>query len=299
MAGRFAFTYLVWGFSLYGTMSFAAAYDTIVREMRALEQLHPSVSKVFSIGKNDDGDEIYAMRVGIAPQQMDPAKIGQIIVSTHHGNEKGAPKFTMLFLKDLITRYASKEMWRGELASQEWTIIPVLNISGFNRDERLEHGQDPNRDYPSPCATPSALKLKSIQNLVAYLKSRPFTGSVTVHGYDGSFTYPWGMYVTDYHTKDHDLYESLFRKAAQVNNYTWGNGGVVVYPANGCYEDYVYWKHGSWSLLLELRDGSDSDVQSTVPAIRVFFDSLNASPSNQNQFEAQCTRTDKQDFRWE
>ena len=268
-------------------------YLNVVKKMQSLEKSYPTFAHIFSIGQNDDKEEIFAMRVGTNPGIMDPTKIGQIVVSTHHGNELGAPDFTMGFLENLLKRYAGEELWRGKLADQEWTIVPVLNISGYNANQRQEHGVDPNRDYPGPCHSYPTGKLKSIQRVMETLKSRSFTGSVTVHGYDGSFSYPWGLYVDNYKTLDDNIYDSLFAKAAAVNHYRSGNGALLIYPANGCYEDFIYWKYGSWSLLLELQDGEAEDVNMTVPAIAHYFDLLDSSPSMKNTFNVKCVPEDR------
>jgi len=273
-------------------------YKIIVDQLRAIESQAPSFTSVFSIGPNDDGTEIYAMRVSTTPKVIDPHKIGHVVVSTHHGNESHAPLFTMAYLRSLVMRYQSQELWRVGLADIEWTILPVLNISGYNANERHEHGVDPNRDYPGPCPS-NYWRLKSIRNLRDFLERRIFSGSVTVHGYDGSLTYPWGMYANEYRTLDDNLYDSIFAKAAQLNHYKSGNGALLIYPANGCYEDFVYWKHGLWSLLLELLDGSENDIRLTVKAIASFFDQLSSSPSNKNQFLHQCTRSQGPDLRIE
>ncbi len=160
-------------------------------------------------------------------------------------------------------------------------------------------GQDPNRDYANPCLSTPGGKLKSIRQIQAFMKTRIFTGSVTVHGYDGSLTYPWGIYADNYETKDNNQYKSIFQKAAALNGYRTGTASDVVYPANGCYEDYAYWKHGMWSLLLELESGSPTDIADTVLAIHSFYDQLDASPSTQNQFEAKCTAGFLPDLRME
>ncbi|MFM8315803.1 MAG: M14 family zinc carboxypeptidase [Deltaproteobacteria bacterium] len=272
-------------------------YKTIYEQMVSLETQNPTIAKVFSIGTNDDGVEMYALRISTQPQAIDKSKIGQFLVATHHGNEGGSTLLAVEFMKDLLRRYQSDELWRGNLNQTEWTILPVLNISGYNANQRHEHGQDPNRDYPGPC-TPSGFgKLKSIRNLIAFLESRPFAGSVTAHGYVGNFTYPWGFYTDNNKTQDENRYREIFRKVADVNGYSYGNSGDAIYPANGCYEDFVYWKHGSWSLLVELLNGSQKDVNETVPAISQFFDLIDSTPSSKNQFEANCTRHRGPDLR--
>lgn len=271
-------------------------YKTVVDGLLTLEKQYSKTAKVFSIGDNDDGTEIYAMRVSVNPATQDPKKIGQLIVSTHHGNELAAPQFTMYFLASLLKRYNSDELYRGNLADMEWTIIPVLNISGYNAANRHEKGMDPNRDYPGPCHSAPGGKLKSIRRLMEYSGSRPFTGSLTVHGYVGALTYPWGVSVANTHTLDHNQFSAITQKAASFNGYTVGTSTDIVYPVDGAYEDWSYWKHGMWSLLLELKDGSQTDIQKTSLAIESYFNALDSSPSTKNQLTSSCNRGLKPDL---
>lgn len=274
-------------------------YKKVIDELKTLQANYPTVSEIFSIGDNDDGVNIYAMRISLTPKVMDPKKIGQLVVSTHHGDESACPPFTLALIKQLLKAYTDRQFWRSGVAEMEFTVIPVLNISGYNANQRAERGQDPNRDYPNPCLSKPGGKLKSIRRLMELLSTRIYTGSVTVHGYDGSLTYPWGLYTDNDHTLDHNQYDSIFKKAASLNGYKVGTAGSIVYPANGCFEDFVYWKHGSWSLLLELRSGAASDIQATVPAILKFFDLLDSSPSQKNQFAGNCQRNPGPDLRLE
>lgn len=271
------------------TMAFGASptgrYKTIVDQMTALEAKYPSLVKVFSIGTNDDGVDIFAFRISRSPQAVDGFKVGHLMVSTHHGNESATPLFTMKFVNNLVARYGNE----AALDDIEWTIVPVLNVSGYNANRREEKGQDPNRDYPNPCTAKPGGKLLSIKRVMDLAKSRIFSGSVTVHGYDGSLTYPWGLYTDKTHTEDHNQFDQIFSKAATLNGYRVGTAADIVYPANGCYEDFVYWKYGMWSLLLELASGSDSDINNTAKAIASFYDQLNSSPSDKNQFLGNCT----------
>lgn len=273
-------------------------YKTIYDGMMALQNAHPDLAKVFSIGTNDEGTELYAMRISTSPAEVDHSKIGQFIVATHHGNEGGSTLFAMEFIKDLLNRYQSDELWKANLGNMEWTVLPVLNVSGYNKNSRHEHGQDPNRDYPGPCSK-SYGKLKSIRTLIDFMGTRTFAGAVTAHGYIGNYTYPWGFYTDNNDTLDENRYREMFKKVAEVNGYSYGNAGDAIYPANGTYEDFIYWKHGSWSLLLELRNGSAKDVAGTVPAIAKFFDLIDSTPSSKNQFTANCSRHQGPDLRRE
>ena len=271
-------------------------YKAIVDSLQVLQTQYAGISSIYSIGANDDGVDILAMRVSIHPTQMDPQKIGQLVVGTHHGNELKAADFTMAFLTNLLQRYSSSELYRGNLADMEWTVVPVLNISGYNANDRYEHGQDPNRDYPGPCISAKGGKLKSISLMMDVLARRQYVGSLTVHGYAGALTYPWGVDVSDTHSNDQNQFETVTAKAAALAGYRHGTSTDVVYPCDGAFEDYTYWKHGMWSLLLELRDGSASDIKATVAGTSLYFDLLDSSPSVKNQLTGQCSNSNRRDL---
>ncbi len=221
-------------------------YKTIVDRMNALKTQYSSFASMVSIGTNDDGVELYGLRISVTPSAPDPKKVAHLVVGTHHGNELAAPLFTMHFTEEILKRYASQELYRGNLADTEWMILPVLNVSGYNGANRHEHGHDPNRDYPCPCPAGTVEKLKSIRNLMDHMKTRVYSGTLTVHGYVGSLTYPWGVFANISHTLDHNQYEKITAKAAAINGYRHGTHTDVVYPANGTYEDYAYFQHGMW-----------------------------------------------------
>lgn len=280
-------------FALVFTASaFATAPDgkylDVVQRLTNLQQKYPKVSRIFSIGENDEGTPIYAIRISITPENMDPRKIGHVLVSTHHGNEPDTPEFTLAFIEDLLKRYSNEEVWKGKLADIEYSVIPVLNVTGYNRGERLERGIDPNRNYPGPCPGKETETLKSIRTFIAFLATRTFAGSVTIHGYLTSLTYPWGLHTDTYDTQDRNRYDEIVRQAAEQNHYPYGNGAKVLYPANGCYEDYVYWKYGTWSMLVEIDSGTPDDIARTVPAVATFFNLLDSSASTHNVFTGKC-----------
>ncbi len=269
----------------------AERYQKIVDRMNVLKGQYPLVTHIFSIGNNDDNVPLYAMRVSLTPTVTDPNKVAHLVVGTHHGNELAAPEFTMYFLEELLKKYTSSRLFQERLEDREWVIIPVLNVSGYNAANRQEKGRDPNRDYPGPCFSSPGGNLKSIRAVMEHLRTRNYVGSLTVHGYVGALTYPWGVNVENVKTLDHNAFEQNTRKAAELNNYRYGTSTDVVYPVDGAFEDYTYWKHGIWSLLLELRDGSANDIEKTSLAIFSYFDGLDSSPSTKNQLTSACHRS--------
>lgn len=266
-------------------------YKAALDALQQLHNAHPDKSALFSIGANDDGVDIMAMRVSLTPTQSDPRKVGHLLVSTHHGNEQKSTDFTLEFTRQLLERYDHRDMYGTALADTEYVIVPVLNVSGYNANNRYEKGQDPNRDYPGPCIGGAGGRLKSIALTMRLLASRTWAAAVTVHGYIGTLTFPWGVNTTNTHTLDHNAYDRLFAGAASFNGYRYGTSTDLIYSAEGTFEDYVYWKHGIWSLLIEMRDGSASDIKTSVPAVAAFFDAVDSSPSTKNQMTGKCART--------
>src|SRR6476619_4000537 len=101
--------YLVLVTSIVGHVGFGdpvGKYKSIVDRMQALHTKYPAVSSIFSIGTNDEATEIFAMRVSATPGTSDASKVAHIVVSTHHGDEGGAPEFTMYFMEELLKKYS-------------------------------------------------------------------------------------------------------------------------------------------------------------------------------------------------
>ncbi|MBY0369582.1 hypothetical protein K2X33_02780 [bacterium] len=272
-----------------GLRAETGAYKTIVDQMRQIETAHPKTAAVFSIGNNQDGVPLYALRISTDPSKMDANKIGQLVVGTHHGNERHAAVSAMHFAQRLVTKYESNVVWQSRLADTEFTVLPVLNVSGYNSNRREEAGRDPNRNYAGPCNS-SQPTLGSIKALVQFLTTRLFAATVTIHGYIGVLAYPWGFATTHVETRDQATFDALAKEAASHNGYRYGTSTDTIYPATGTYEDYVYWKHGIWSLLVELYNGSTNDIADTSDAMYSFFENVDSSPSVNNQHDGQCTR---------
>jgi hypothetical protein len=266
-------------------------YDSMKDKFEKLQKKYSSFANTFVIGKNDDGQEIIALRISTTPTKMDSKKIGQLIVASHHGNEQKTPDLALQISEELLKKYSSSELYKNHLSDTEWTVIPVLNIPGYNSNKREEKGLDPNRDYPGPCKSDKKTYLKSIQTMINFLETRTFAGTVTIHGYMGALTYPWGINVSNTHSLDHNEFDRITKKAASINGYRYGTSTDIVYPCDGSFEDYTYYKHGSWSLLIELQSGNSRDIEDSTQALLAYFFELNSSPSVKNQLTSSCLAT--------
>jgi hypothetical protein len=179
-------------------------------------------------------------------------------------------------------------------------IIPVLNISGYNSNSRGERGSDgfthdPNRDYPGPCGTEGPFKLKSTKALAKFVDENNIVASATLHTFSPAILYPWGMDLTNLSTTHNQEYIDISNIAATYSHYQVGNSTALLYPCNGAYEDYAFWKHGVWSILFELgysHSPNQNDVQrlitENVPGLYDLFRSVQKTKAPDHEVNSSC-----------
>lgn len=235
-------------------------YDKIITRLNDLDKL-PNTS-LFTLGQNDQGRNIMGIIVG----DTNAAKIRQLVVGVHHGNERASAEVPLLFTEMVAKSYDPSVLYY---------IVPVLNISGYNVSRREETGadgdtHDSNRDYQDACSTKQDFQLKSTTLISELVDREDIVSAVTVHGYIGTFTYPWGTQARDYTTQDDAFFQTWAKKAVKINNYQTGTHGAAIYPATGAFEDWAYYKLGVWSFLLEIRSPS-SDLKKDAATLVEFF----------------------------
>jgi len=277
-------------FLIFSVASAASRYDSIISQMNAIQKFAPDKVALLSLGENNDKSQILMFRISNTPNIMDYNKIGMLTVATHHGNEGETTNIVLNLAKELIL---------ADLGNYEYYLIPVLNIPGYNKNIRTENGYDPNRDYPGPCKKSTSFYLKSTKALANLLSLRSFSASATLHGFIGIIAYPWGIITKDTKTKDDPYYVTISERVAAIAKYDYGNSTDAIYGANGCFEDFAYWYKGIWSLLFEIRDGSQTDVYNNTRAILEFFRSVNYTPSMNYDFIGICGSSGYRDFKLE
>lgn len=263
--------------------AFHRQYSDIQSSFREMASRNPAEVEVFSIGVNDTGQEIQGLKVGHGP-------VRNLVVGTHHGNEYGATEVALAFAQSLS---------EAPITGQTLYVIPVLNISGYNRRERRELGHDPNRDYMGPCGTDGPFHLRSTKALADFIEHEGIVSSVTLHTHSPFVLYPWGFSTKDTKTEYDDLYISLSKAAATDSGYPVGNSADALYPADGCYEDYAMWKFGIWTLLFEMGITHFPDqvqieelIRENVGGLRRFFAQAPTARAERHEFTGKCD-TDK------
>lgn len=259
-------------------------YADVKNYLHELVRTHPDTTRSVVVGASDSGDVIEGVIVGNGP-------IHNLVVATHHGNEYGSTEVAMAFAASLA---------ENPIADQSVYVIPVLNISGYNakqREERDARGisRDPNRDYPGPCGTEGPHHLKSTASLAKFIDKENIISTATLHTYYPAVVYPWGLSTNDVSTPYDDLFKTMGINATEMSKYTVGNSAEVIYPADGCYEDYAFWKTGAWAMLFELghshrptQGDVNEMIRTNVPGLRKMFEHAPRVKAEQHEFTGRC-----------
>lgn len=243
----------------------------------------PQNASVFDLGPSDSGEMIKGLAIGRGP-------VNNLVVATHHGNEYGSTAVALGFAAYLA---------QYPLQGQRIFVIPVLNIGGYNSGARLEWAMgrswDPNRNYPSPCGTQGPFTLKSTHALAQFVDKANIITSATLHTYFPGVLYPWGISTHDTKTPYDSTFIKIGEVATQESKYKVGNATELLYPADGTFEDYAFWKHGVWSMLFEMGHShypSDQAIETmialNVPGLRRMFEMAPKARATDHEFRGQC-----------
>jgi len=262
----------------------ATPYDQVMQRIDQIALSNPAQVQVFTMGTNNQGQPIKGLKVG-------QGAVAALVVATHHGNEYGSTATALAVAESLA---------KNPIAQLSVYVIPVLNISGYNRSDRYEQLTsakviDANRDYSGPCVRTKTFQLKSTESLAKFIDEKNIVISATLHTYWPAVLYPWGISSTDLSTPHENQFKELVSFAAQDSHYQTGNNTQVLYPADGTFEDYAYWKHGIWSLLFELGFTHNPDptaiknmVDANVPGVRRFLEKAPRTRAPTHEFSGHC-----------
>jgi len=277
---------------LSAALADGSKYDLVRTGMRKVVAANPTTARGFDIGVSDSGLPIEGVQIGDGP-------VKTLVVATHHGNEFGSTYVAAQFIEALAAH---------PIPGHTVYVIPVLNIVGYNNRTREEPistraswgspTQDPNRDYPGPCGSEGAgpFSLRSTHLLADFIDKAGVSASLTLHTYSPIVAYPWGMGhgSTDPYP---DLYKQLAALTVQFSKYPIGNSAQSLYPANGTFEDYAFWKHGIWSLLMEVgtsHNPSNNDLikmaQVNIPGMAQFLAQVPAERATNHEYDGKCYR---------
>lgn len=264
----------------------ATNYGNVVDVLKKISTQYSNNAELIVVGDSDSGLPIYGLKIG-------SGEVATLVVGTHHGNEYGSTAVAIA---------AAESLAADPLPGRTVYVVPVLNISGYNSRSRYEKttksSYDPNRDYPGPCATSGPFKLKSTTSLAKFLEEKNIVTSATLHTYSPAVLYPWGVSSKDLKTAYESTFIALTQAATVESKYQYGNSTEILYAADGTFEDYAFWKTGTWSILFEMgysHNPSESSIkemiQGNVPGIRRMLAIAPTEKAQDHAFTGQCDRS--------
>jgi predicted deacylase len=247
--------------------------------LQELASKHPANARMFELGRSDSGRIIPGISIGNGP-------VKQLVVAAHHGNEYGSVE---------VAKAVAASLAEQPLNGLTVHVVPVLNMDGFDRRQRWENGRDPNRDYPGPCGTSGPFRLKSTKALADFTQQEQVAVALTFHTFTPVVAYPWGISTKETHTVQHWLFEEMAQQAVQESGYPTGTSTDTIYPADGTYEDFAYWRFGAWAFLFELgrshnptQAAVEEMIRVNVPGVRRLLAGAPRERAEDHAFRGRC-----------
>ncbi len=269
------------------SVSTTRKYKDVISYLNQIHTNFPDRTEIFTLGYSNAGVAIQGIKIG-------NGSVANLLVGAHHGNEYGSTEVALHFAESVAAQ---------PLSDQTMYVIPVLNINGYDRRNRYEsvngHSVDPNRDYPGPCGSEGPFNSNSTKALADFIDKQKIVASATIHTYWPAVVYPWGFSTRDVDTHYTNEFINMAKDATSVSNYQIGNSGELIYPANGTFEDYAFWKHGVWSVLFEAGHTHSPNinqlnelVSENIPGLRKMFENAPRVNAAIHDFTGKC------DYSW-
>lgn len=266
-------------------VSSTRSYKDVLQFIQKVAKNNPQNASLFTMGYSDYGVAIDGIKIGSGP-------VSHLVVAAHHGNEMPSTEVALNFAESIA---------KDPIPGQTIYVIPVLNIEGYNARRRYEMVNnvklDLNRDYPGPCGTDGPFNSKSTKALADFVANNNFVAAATIHTYKPAVVYPWGNYAQTYDTPYNDLFETIAKAATIASRYPIGFSSEIMYPADGTFEDYVYWKHGVYSLLFEVGESNRpsmdvlrESVRTNVIGLRAMFEASPKVAALHHEFTNGCSQ---------
>ncbi|KAI9334732.1 hypothetical protein BDR26DRAFT_866669 [Obelidium mucronatum] len=257
-----------------------------------LSTTYPDIVELFSLGETFEGRKQWGVHIR-APGSRKLAKKDKkefVFFGGHHAREWIGPAVVQYILTELIVKYGKDKAITDAVDAFDFTIIPVLNVDGYeythstNRMWRKNRqpnqgnacvGTDPNRNWDTnwggdgstsrnPCsdsyigATPfSAPEPRNIAN---YLKERSgnVISFIDFHAYSQLWMYPFGSHCdvfADINVEKGAQLAAAALKSVHGKSFAVGSICKIIYQASGSSVDWAYEAANvTFSYALELRD---------------------------------------------
>lgn len=261
-------------------------YDKLKTILTDYAAKNPTILKVESAGKSNEGRDIFAVKITENVASHNPAKPVVFFNGMHHAREVMTTEIALDIIETLTKGYATDAKIKNWIGRNEIWIVPMVNPDGNNKvwtsnnmwrkNTTGGYGVDINRNYPYKWATcngssasktsdtyhgPSAgsePETQAMMNLVAKIKP---VISISYHSYSELVIYPLGC--DGQRAGDREIVESVGKKLAGLlpkdsgsGSYSPGTSWELLYSVDGGDIDWYYAEHDVIPYVIEVNNSS-------------------------------------------
>jgi carboxypeptidase T len=269
---------------------------------------YPDLTEVMSIGKTEQGRDIWAIRLTNKNNIAKLKKPTFYINGMHHAREVMSPEVPLDAIEYLLTNYGKDSKATHWLDQNEIWAVPMVNPDGNNvvwtdnvwwrKNVSNGYGVDINRNYPymwGQCKGssgnkgaddyrgPSAASENETQAIFELIKNIRPVASLSLHSYSELVLYPLSC------SGQHAAHEEFFKRVGgNIANaipmdggggyYTPGTPWELLYSVDGGDIDWLYSDFGVMPFVIEMNQEFQVDYNQyrdeTVKKIRVAWMTL-------------------------
>ncbi|MBK7090266.1 MAG: immune inhibitor A [bacterium] len=245
----------------------------------------------WSIGNSLEGRPIYVMKISDNPLS-DESEPELYYYAAHHAREVITPEALIYFMRYLTNNYGTNPQVTYLVNNREFFVSTCMNPDGYyynevdepgggglwrknRRNNGSSFGVDLNRNYgyqwgcddegSSPTGSSETYRgtgpfsEPETQVEKAFIESRNFVVTLSLHSFSDLFLYPWGY--DRIYTPDNDLFAAMADTVAALAGYSVGPPWQLLYPVNGSSDDWGYGeqttKNKNYAVTIEI--GNDTD----------------------------------------
>ena len=284
-------TYGAWLTPPFGSGAMGGYY-TFSQVESVLDQVHAAYPALTtakaSIGTSLEGRTLWMLKVSDNPG-IDENEPEFRIDSLHHAREPEGMQSSLWYMLYLLESYASDPLAKYLVDSRETFFVLVTNPDGYVynqttnpggggmwRKNRRNNGDgtfgvDLNRNYndhwawdntgSSPTTSSetyrgtAAASEPEVAAMQAFIGSRSFASSLSLHTYGNLWLYPFGY--AQIYPANNTQYVEVSTLATEVNHYQVGPPSFILYTANGVTVDYDHDVKGTLSWTPEIGTSTD------------------------------------------
>lgn len=256
----------------YGSMGGYLTLEEVEKELDSLYAQFPTlITSKSSIGNSYEGRPIWMVKISDNPE-WDENEPEALFVGLHHAREAITVTEMIYFMQYLLNQYGTDPHITYLLQNRELYFVPIMNPDGYVYNEMLSptgggmwrknrrdngdgtFGVDLNRNYGfqwgiddigSEPFTYSeryrgaeAFSEPETQAIRDFCNSRTFRTALNAHSYGNLLLNPWGYQPVA--CPDEGLFHVRGERMTRENNYTFGQGPIILYPVNGESNDWMY-----------------------------------------------------------